>query len=476
MSNSKKNVEAGPIIARCAEADEKTPLKTRPVTLGGVTSQAAMVRIVTCIVSLAEGYDGAIFGAVATSLVTEFNLTPSTLGFLASLVNMACFVGSPIAGFLMNFIGRKTLLMWVCLIIATGSLMQALAPNVYYLGAGRFILGLGMGMGMTTVTVYVAEVSPKKIRGLLTSLEEIFINIGMTMAFFVSWLFLGPAGIDWRHAMLLGVILPLFAASMMPWSFTPESPRYHLLCGRLDEARLCMRNLGIPDDEAEQTINAWSNPSGGASEQSQSVHSMLNTHKRPLLLAIGVAVSVAASGISPLHNLMPYVLASKMPEEEALRISTIISTLKFLVLIPMCGYFLDYAGRKPLLCCSSSMFAAAAVFVGMAFHNGLSGEIIAVGYGVILCSYSAGMGPAVWPYIAEVLPTLVRGGGTGVSLMCGRIVATIWMFAFPVLFAWQQVAPFYIAALSCLAAFVFFYGNWTPETTQKTLEEIQEAI
>merc|ERR1740130_450546 len=103
-------------------ASEKTPLRNGPSTFGGVTSQAAMVRIVTCIVSLAEGYDGAIFGAVATSLVTEFNLTPATLGFLASLVNMACFVGSPIAGFLMNFMGRKTLLMWVCLIIATGSL------------------------------------------------------------------------------------------------------------------------------------------------------------------------------------------------------------------------------------------------------------------------------------------------------------------------------------------------------------------
>merc|ERR1740130_1230369 len=140
-------------------ASEKTPLRNGPSTFCGVTTQAAVVRIVTCIVSLAEGYDGAIFGAVATRLVEEFHLTPWTLGLLGAIVPMACFIGAPVAGVLMNCMGRKPLLFCLCLVIALGALIQALAPTVIVLGIGR-----GTGAGLTTVTVYVAEVSPANVR------------------------------------------------------------------------------------------------------------------------------------------------------------------------------------------------------------------------------------------------------------------------------------------------------------------------
>merc|ERR1740133_141439 len=99
--------------------------------------------------------------------------------------------------------GRKPLLFVVCFIISAGALLQAIAHNVVVFGVGRFVIGLGTGAGMTTVTVYVAEVSPAKVRGLLTSLEEIFINIGIAAAFGASWLLLGSFGIGWRGCMML---------------------------------------------------------------------------------------------------------------------------------------------------------------------------------------------------------------------------------------------------------------------------------
>jgi len=464
-----------------ADASETTPLKNsieeEPAKILGITKQALIVRLVTCIVSLAEGYDSAIFGAVANSLVKEFDLSPAQLGLLGAMVPLACFIGAPLAGATMNYTGRKTLLMVVCLVIAAGAVIQALAPTIIVFGLGRFIIGLGMGAGLTTVTVYVAEVSPAEVRGRLTSLEEIFINVGMSLAFGVAWMLLGPSGIDWRDAMLLGVVLPLVAAALIPWSWTPESPRYLLLCGQLEQARLTMRQLGIPDHEAEQTMKAWTveQSTGNQSARTLTWQSTATIHSKALMLSIGVACGVMLSGIIALHNLIPYVLATRMPEEEALRWATTMSTIKFIILIPVCFYLLDHVGRRPLLCVSAFVFAAGAAFTAFALMYGLPGEVMGIGYGVALCSYSLGMGPGVWPFIAEVLPTVIRAQGTGAALMCGRAVAVAWMLAFPIMFAYEAAFPFAVMACTTALAFTFFM-TMIPETTQKTLETIEDSF
>jgi SP family arabinose:H+ symporter-like MFS transporter len=293
----------------------------------------------------------------------------------------------------------------------------------------------------------------------------------MSLAFGVSWMLLGPHGVDWRGAMLIGVLLPIIAASMIPWSFTPESPRYHRLCGRVEEARTSMEKLGISDEEAEQTIQAWIS-SGNA--ESPGTLQDLRIHLKPLALAIVFSASTQLTGIIALHNLMPWVLASRLPEEEALRCATIISALKFAILIPVCFWLLDQVGRRPLLCASSFMFATSSVFTAAAFMNGSSGEVVAIGYGCILCSFSAGIGPATWPYIAELLPTPIRAYGTGIALMFGRVISMLWMFFFPVLFARKPELPLWMIAVFSTAAFIF-YVAMCPETTQKTLENIQQS-
>lgn len=464
-------------------ASETTPLVKPPVVAPlqkpqawlGITSQAALVRLVTCIISLAEGYDGAVFGAVATRLVDEFRLSAWDLGMLAALGPMATFIGAPLAGLTMNLIGRKTLLLLACLVIAGGSLIQALAAGVLGLGLGRFVLGVGTGAGLATVTVYMAEVSPAAVRGTLTSMEEIFINVGMSLAFGVSWLVIGVPGFGWRAAMMFGVMLPLFAASIMPWPWTPESPRYYLMCGKVDEARRTMRDLGISHDEAEQTIDAWNRRSIEGSPRDGSSLQRLRAHHRPLVLAIGVVVASMLTGISPVHYFMPWVLSQRLSEEDALKWSTIIGTLKFLILFPVCFFMLDHIGRRPLLCSSAFAFACATGLTAVAFMFGLPGEAIAIGIGCSLCTFSFGIGPATWTYLAEVLPTSIRGDGTGLALMFGRIVSCLWMLCFPILFSWKPEIPFGICAVLTSLAFTF-YLTMCPETTRKTLENIQQSF
>jgi len=455
-------------------ATETTPLKGGRGFLG-VTRQAAMVRIITCVISLAEGYDSAIFGAVATHMMKEeFSLTPWSLGVLAATVPLAAMIGAPIAGLLTNSMGRKPLLFLVCLLVALGSLIQALSPThtVIVLGIGRFILGLGVGAGLTTVAVYVAECSPANVRGLLVSLEELFINIGISFAFGASWALHGPQGFHWRHAMFLGVSFPLLSMAVL--TFAPESPRYHMLCGRLEDARLAMEQLGVSQEEADQTMRTWSQVSDDSAARDKPFEGM-QIHQKSVILAIFVAIGPMLVGIVPMHSLMGWVLSSKLPEEKALRWATIISVLKFTVLIPVCFDLLDRVGRRPLLCFSAFAFAAAAAFTAVAFTGGLSGEVVAIGYGVVLCSFSAGIGPATFPYIAEVLPTAVRGQGTGVALMCSKFISCLWMLYFPTLFSWRPEMPFILVSVAAALYFIFYF-TMCPETARMTLEDLQVSF
>merc|ERR1719217_1986988 len=204
---------------------------------------------------------------------------------------------------------------------------------------------------------------------------------------------------------MVGVILSLAAALLIPWPSTPESPRYHLLCGRVDEARRTLHALGISRAEADQTIGSWADKKSDVAASEREALQSIRTHHKPFLLSIGVGVAGMLTGIVAIHNFMPWILSAKFSEEEALEWATIITFIKILILFPVTFWLLDHVGRKPLLCCSAFVFAVASAFTAVAFVAHLPAQAVGIGVGCILCSFSGGLGPATWPYIAEVLPT-----------------------------------------------------------------------
>lgn len=109
---------------------------------------------------------------------------------MSSLVAGA-IVGSLTGGFLVDFLGRKVSIVLDSLIFCVGSLILILSDNFWMLVVGRLIIGYGVSLCATAECVYVSEIAPSEKRGMLVSLNETGICIGILVAYCVSFIFVG---------------------------------------------------------------------------------------------------------------------------------------------------------------------------------------------------------------------------------------------------------------------------------------------
>lgn len=127
---------------------------------------------------------------------------------------------------------------------------MAIAPTIPILVVGRFIVGLGVGVAAMVVPVYLAEISPKNIRGILVNLNVVFIATGQFLALVVCLLL----GNRWRWMLgLAGVPAVLQGAGIL---FMSESPRWLFKNGRNQEAIKAIKKIYCePVENLESIIN-----------------------------------------------------------------------------------------------------------------------------------------------------------------------------------------------------------------------------
>lgn len=159
----------------------------------------------------------------------------SRKSLITSILSAGTFIGALIGGGAAERIGRRLTIMLSCLIFSIGVAVQVGTINIGGLAAGRFIAGLGVGGVSATVVLYVSEISPRKVRGLLVSIYQWAITIGLLVASGVDQgckhrpdrsSYRIPIGMQFIWALILAVGL----------FFLPESPRYYVKCGRMDDA------------------------------------------------------------------------------------------------------------------------------------------------------------------------------------------------------------------------------------------------
>lgn len=126
------------------------------------------------------------------------------------------------------------------IIFLAGALLLGLANSYGLLLFGRIVVGLGVGVASMIVPVYVSELSPKQIRGRLTSLNTLVITFGQVMAYVMNIAFAKvPEG--WRYMFGIAGIPALLQFIIMP--FLPESPRRLIAIGKFEEANRAIRKI-----------------------------------------------------------------------------------------------------------------------------------------------------------------------------------------------------------------------------------------
>ncbi|XP_067683032.1 proton myo-inositol cotransporter-like [Haliotis asinina] len=194
------------------------------------------------------GYDTGIVSGSMLLINPYFSLEDQTVWkeAIVSATIAAAAVFSIVAGVSTDFLGRKKTIMLASFVFTVGAIVMGVAPNKEVLLVGRIIVGIGIGFASMTVPVYVAEAAPSDIRGRLVTLNQLFITIGIVVSALIAGAFslVKPEG--WRY--MLGLAGLPGVIQFVGFFFLPESPRWLVDKGRLDEARAVLQKIRGTDN------------------------------------------------------------------------------------------------------------------------------------------------------------------------------------------------------------------------------------
>lgn len=444
---------------------------------------ATLARLVTFSSSFSEGWDVAIFGVIVIPVTKEFGITPFQLGLLASLPLIGGVLGCLAMGVCMDAVGRKPTIVLTYVVCCLGCVVMSTAPGLVTLGVGRAILIAGIKGGVTTVSVYMTELSPAGTRGVLVSMEEIYINVGIMAATASAWFLIGRGLITWRAYVAAGAVPSAIALLLFLCLRIPESPRYQQQRGLEDEAVATLRDaLDGREDEIAQTLALWRQEKELSAQTKQETWAEFREELRSIVAQKGFIIAMCCwvartgSGIAIVGTFFTLFLTSEMSMESALWWYTLAAVLKLLALFPSVLWWIESCGRRPLFlvsaltCCLTLGCAALVDFHGM---RSSSVSLLALFLVLYMMFFSIGYGPVVWVYCFEILPK-ERGRAGALSMVPGDMCAFCLLIATPLLFEINSALPLAIGALTNCFAFVFFFAA-CPETKGLLLEEAKSV-
>jgi sugar porter (SP) family MFS transporter len=416
---------------------------------------------------------------------------------LAGIINVCALVGSLTAGRVSDWVGRRRTISLAAYIFLAGSVLMGLAPNFSTLVTGRCVAGVGVGYALMIAPVYATEIASSEIRGSLTSLPEICISFGILLGYVANY-FLArlPLVYGWRAMLGLGA-LPSAVLAVAVLAM-PESPRWLVMQGRVDEGLVVLRRVcypgevdvrlaeikaaaGLADDDAAA-------PAPGSGVWKEMFLHPTPPVRRVLLAAFGVHFFQHLTGIEAVVLYSPRIFkAAGLASTSEVLAATIGVGVTKTVFILIAILLVDRVGRRPLYLSSLSGIIASLACLGLGLtvidrsapHHHAPAWAVALAIATVftfIASFSVGVGPITWAYSSEVYPLRLRAQGASVGVAINRLMNAGVSMTFVSLYKAVTIggAFFLFAGLAVVAA-AFFY-LLCPETQGRPLEEIEEVF
>ncbi len=211
------------------------------------------------------GFDASVISGVVGYVSQEFGLSDWQQGFVVSSPTLGAVIASICMGPLSDLFGRKKVILTIAFLYTLSASASAVAPDYATLVSARFIGGLAFG-SLIIAPIYIAEISPSKLRGRFVSINQFNIVVGFSAAYFANYFLLNASesGANWVAALgidahtwrwMLGLeIIPamLFFLALLA---VPESPRWLVANGRSEQAKTVLGKIA-PSTNVEEQIQA----------------------------------------------------------------------------------------------------------------------------------------------------------------------------------------------------------------------------
>ena len=446
------------------------------------------------------GYDTAVVSGTNQQVALRFGLDEMQLGWYVGCALIGSIGGVAIAGELGDRFGRKRTMLFAAVIFCLSAVGCALSVDFTTLVLSRILVGVGIGVISIVSPLYISEIAVDRYRGSLVSLYQLGITFGIVAAYGVNHLLLGVAerGMatlpvvgdptlferlfyveSWR-AMLGFCALPavLFFGVLF---LIPESPRWLLLRQRMGDADRVLRCI-------------YSHPEAADHQRSTILQLLEDTRRleegkwnyllRPAVLklvAVGSAIAILGQfmGVNAVLYYGPSIFEqSGLSGGDSLFYQVLVGMVNLLTTV-IALFIIDRVGRKKLVYWGVSGMIIGLLAIAYYFHygqaQGVSSLFLLIGFLFYIFCCAISICAVVFVLLSEMFPLRVRGLAMSIAGFA------LWIGTYLI----GQLTPWMLKHLTPEGTFLLFAGmclpyllimwRWVPETTGRSLEEIERS-
>ncbi|CAN4095796.1 unnamed protein product [Withania somnifera] len=386
----------------------------------GSTSKAATTTPITFVLllstfaaaggSVAYGFAVGYSSPAEEGIMDDLGLSLADYSAFISMLTLGGIIGALISGRVAESVGRRVTMWLLELCFIIGWLSIIFAKNVWWLTAGRLLVVIGAGIHCYVAPIYVAEITPKNIRGGSTAAVTAKVGKG-------------------------------------------KEVEASLRCLRGDNADVSQEADEIKDyTETSQQLT-----------ESRFLDLFNLKYAQSLIVGVGLMLLVqfgGTDGISPFAGSI----------FKAAGCSTgLASTMMATIQLPFAALsvlLMDKTGRRPLLMVTATEACLGSFLVGLGFlfqdyqqSKELTATLVLTGILVYSACFSAGMGGTPWVIMSEIFPISIKVPGGTLVTLSNWISSWIVTYAFNFLFQWSSAGVFFIFAFVC-GSIVLFVANW----------------
>lgn len=409
-----------------------------------------------------DGYALTIIGFAFVQMTPQLGLTGYHAGLVGTAALVGIFAGGLSFGYLTDRVGRQVMYTVNLLTLVVMSVLSGLVVEPWQLIATRFLLGVAIGADYPIATSLLAEFLPVRRRGAMLGTLITGWSAGALVAALVGW---GLAGVEpsgWRWMLASPAVFGI--AIVLARIGTPESPRWLLLKGRVDEARGVVKRIYGVDlhDLRAPAVSPKTDMReifrGAYLRRTIFVGIFWGCQIVPLY-AVATFGPVILQQLDVASHLITYVGA------------VIINALILIGCFPGL-YWVDRYGRRPLVIWG---FVFMTLGLGLLI-SGSDAPLPLIITGFTIYALAAGAANILeWVYPQELFPTHIRATAVGVGTAFSRVWAAAGTFLVPLLLDafGLGMTMLFEAAVTLVGLIVSIF--LATETRNRALDEVSAA-
>lgn len=450
--------------------------------------RVVFLALVAAIGGILFGYDTAVISGTTEIVKNQFRLTTIAEGWYVGCALIGSILGVMIAGMMSDYLGRKRTMLISALLFSVSAIGCAVCQDFNQLVIFRIVGGFGIGIVSIVSPIYISEIAPAQKRGTLVSLYQLAVTVGFLLAYLINYFVLRDADVNatasglwdrmfnseyWRGMLGYETIPDLLFLAVI--FFIPESPRWLITRHKDEKAKKILAGIYTSGDEVTRQMELTKASIAG--ETGSEWKTLLEPGIfKAVLIGSAIAILGQFMGVNAVLYYGPKIFSDAGLSSEGSMFSTVlVGTVNMLTTV-IALLVIDKVGRKQLVYWGVSGMIFCLLMIGLYFCLGgtLPTWFLLTFFLLYVFCTAISISAVVFVLLSEMYPNRVRGLAmsiAGLALWIGTYLIgqlTPWMLE-----TLTPAGTFFLFAAMCVP-YLLIMWRLVPETTGKTLEEIEE--